>query len=147
MAAALLCAAIPLIAETPRPAPASKPGAAAPAAAASAQKAEEPVIPGFPITRTKGGFLSLAVENGNFRLSFYDTSKQPVSADVSRANVRWIVHYTVYDQRTVLNPTPDGMALTSSTYIRPPYQFKLYLTLIVDGSSEAPETYAIDFRQ
>jgi hypothetical protein len=39
------------------------------------------------------------------------------------------------------------MALTSTKFIRPPYQFKLYLTLITDESSVAPESYVIDYHQ
>jgi hypothetical protein len=57
------------------------------------------------------------------------------------------VHYSVYDERAVLIPTADGMALTSAKYVRPPYLFKLYLTLIVEGRTEAPESYVLDYHQ
>jgi hypothetical protein len=39
------------------------------------------------------------------------------------------------------------MALISTKFVRPPYVFKLYLTLIVEDSAEPPESYVIDFHQ
>ncbi len=113
----------------------------------------EPKIPGFVVPRTGGGFLSLLVEDGKFKLTFYGVDKKPVAADVARASARWVVRYKIADERTILNPTDDGMALTSSKFVRPPYQFKLYLTLLGAGEGEgesegqAVEQYVIDFRQ
>ena len=118
---------------------------AKPGAAPAADK-EEPKIAGFAIPRDKGGYLGLEIVNGNFKLSFYNDKKQPVAVDVTRATARWIVHYSVYDERAVLNPSPDGMSLTSGKFVRPPYQFKLYLTLITEGSDQPPEAHTIDFK-
>ena len=145
--AVLLGVAVPLQAEgSPSgAAPKTKSDQAAPAAPGKEQ--EQPNIPGLVIPRAKGGFLGLLIENGNFKLSFYDDERKPVAADVARANARWPVHYSVYDERAVLNPSADGKALTSSKFVRPPYQFKLYLTLITEGSSDAPESYVLDFHQ
>jgi len=42
---------------------------------------------------TKGGFLGILVENGNFKLSFYDAKKKPAQVDVARATARWPVKY------------------------------------------------------
>jgi hypothetical protein len=111
---------------------------------------EEPIIPGIVISRTNGGNLGLTLENSNFKLSFYDAKKKPAKVDVARATARWQAQYKVVDERAVLNPTPDGLALSSNKFVRPPYVFKLYLTLLsegVEGEGTAAETYVIDFRQ
>jgi hypothetical protein len=111
---------------------------------------EEPVIPGIVIPRANGGYLGLTLENNNFKLSFYDAKKNPAKVDVARATARWPVHYKTTDERTVLNPTPDGLTLISNKFVRPPYVFKLYLSLLGEGGEGAEttaETYVIDFRQ
>ncbi len=148
LVAAWLGAAVSLGAETvpPGPPPQPKDGKAAPAAP-DTKPEEEPKIDGIVLPRAKGGFLGLTLENSNFKLAFYDAKKLPAPADVARANARWLVHYTVFDERAVLTPTADGMALTSTKFVRPPYVFKLYLSLIVEGSTEPPEEYVIDFHQ
>jgi hypothetical protein len=148
LVAALLGAAVPLGAETVPPVttPPPKPGKVAPVAPETKPE-EEPKIAGIVISRAKGGFLSLTLENSNFKLAFYGPKKLPVPADVARANARWPVHYTVFDEHAVLTPSADGMALISTKFVRPPYVFKLYLTLIVEDSAEPPESYVIDFHQ
>jgi hypothetical protein len=148
LVAAWLGAAVPLLADGARPGPTPNPPAVPAAPAASeAKPQEEPKIAGLIIPRAKGGFLGLTLENSNFKLAFYDEKKLPVAADVTRATARWPVHYSVYDERTILTPTADGMALTSTKFVRPPYLFKLYLTLIVEGRPEPPESYTIDYHQ
>jgi hypothetical protein len=142
--------AVPLLADGARPGFSPKPPAApaAPAAPAPDKKPEkEPEIAGFVIPRAKGGFLGLTLENSNFKLAFYDGKKLPVSANVTRATARWVVHYSIFDERAILTPTADGMALTSTKFVRPPYVFKLYLTLIVEDATEPPESYTIDYHQ
>ena len=123
------------------------PPAVKPAPAASDAKPEEPKIPGISISRHKGGFLGLVVEDGNFKLSFYSEKKQPVPVDVARATARWEGHHSIYDERAVLNPTADGKALISSKFVQPPYVFKLYLTLIPEGENPTVESYTVDFHQ
>ena len=120
---------------------------ATPGAQKPAAPEPEPQIPGITIPRAKGGFLGILVENGNFKLSFYDAKKKPAPVDVARATARWPVKYRLGDERTVLNPTGDGTALTSGTFVRPPFVFKLYLSLFVEGRDDAAESYVIDFRQ
>ena len=133
--------AVPLLAEDATTAPPSKSAATnkaeaikntppASGAKTPAKVEEEPKIPGFVIPRDKGGYLGLTLENGNFKMSFYDAKKKPVKADVIRARARWPVNYKVGNERAVLNPTSDGMALISNHFVRPPYIFKLYLTLM-----------------
>ncbi len=117
--------------------------------APKAAPAPEPKIPGFVISRANGGYLSLLVdENGNLRLTFYDAKKKAAPVDVARARARWSVRYKATDVRTVLIPTADGSALTSPLVVRPPYIYRIYLSLFVDGSEEAVESYPnLDFRQ
>lgn len=104
------------------------------------------VIEGVTIPRGSG-FLGIAVVGGNFRLSFYDAKKKPVAPDVLRATLRWSVNYQPRDERLVLNPSADGKSLTSPKGIRPPLAFKLYITLIAEGTAEgAGETFQVDFR-
>jgi hypothetical protein len=145
LVAALLGTAVPLLAENLGPG--ATPLANADKVAPGAPATEEPKIAGMVIPRAKGGFLGLTLENSNFKLAFYDQKKHPVPADVTRATARWLVHYSVYDERAVLIPTADGMALTSAKFVRPPYLFKLYLTLIVEGSTVPPESYVLDYHQ
>jgi hypothetical protein len=140
--------AVPLLADGARSGFSPRPPPAPPAPAAPDKKPEkEPEIAGFVIPRAKGGFLGLTLENSNFKLAFYDGKKLPVPANVTRATARWVVHYSVFDERTILTPAADGMALISTKFVRPPYLFKLYLTLIVEGSTEPPESYTIDYHQ
>ncbi len=148
LVAGLLVAAAPLLAKSVASGAGAKPstGNAAAAAPTTTQPAE-PKIDGIVIPRAKGGFLGLTLDGGNFKLAFYGANKLPVSVDVTRAAARWPVHYRPYEERTMLNPTADGMALISANFIRPPYAFKLSLTLIVEGSAQPPESYVVDFQQ
>jgi hypothetical protein len=87
--------------------------------------------------------LGLTIDNGGFKLSFYDKKKKPVDCDVARAAARWQPNYTVVEAHCILNPTGDGKTLISPT-VRPPYNFKLHLTLLSDDG-QAVESYTIDF--
>ena len=153
--AALLGIAVPLLAENATPVSSSKPGTTikpdanknTPPAPDAKKPAPEPKIPGMTVARAKSGFLGILVEDGKFKISFYDAKKKSAPVDVARATARWPVHYKVFDERAVLNPNADGTALTSPTFVRPPYVFKLYLSLFVEGSTDAVESYVIDFRQ
>jgi hypothetical protein len=104
-----------------------------------------PTIDGIVLNRSNGGFLGLTLVNSNFKLSFYDAKKKPADVDVTRATARWPVKYKLGDEHTVLNPTADGKALTSTWHVRPPYVFKLYVSLFIQGQENAVESYVIDF--
>lgn len=127
--------------------------AAAPAPAAVAEEKTEGVIPGLTIERKTGaGFLGLQVVDGNFKLTYYDGEKQPVTADHPRALLRWPARYKSGDDRAMLNRAGDGTYLTSPKFVRPPYSFRLFITLIAgeEGGAEGAvetETYAITFQQ
>ena len=124
-------------APAPRPTPKKEP----------AKKPEPPaVIEGMTIPRGTG-FLGIAIVDSTFRLSFYDAEKKPVAPDVARAALRWPVKYQPGDERAVLNLAPDGNSLTSAFVVRPPYFFKLFITLIAeDAPAGVGETFVVDFR-
>ncbi len=124
-----------------KPAPAKK----------DAKKTEpEPKIDGLAVARGAAGYLGVKVVDGNFRISFYGADKKPKSVDVSRAALRWPVQYQKADEHVVLQPSDDGKTLTSAKLVRPPFTFKLYITLLKDGApgeDPAAENYVVDFTQ
>ena len=139
--AASIGVVVPLVAQNTRKKEAPKTGPSTPAAA---EEEAEPQLPGSVIARPGGGFLSLTVDGLNFKLSFYDAKKKPVDADAIRALARWDPPGRD-QQRSVLNPSGDGKSLTGNVQVRPPYVFKVFLTLI--GSDEkAVESHVVDFR-
>lgn len=126
---------------------AKKDGKAAPKSA----KKEEPKIEGLEIPRGGDrGFLGLQMVNSTFKLSFYDKAKKPMNVDAARAVVRWDPKYKVGQDRVVLNPSDDGKSLTSPKNIRPPHQFKLFITLLKSAAEDAEptagETFVVDFK-
>lgn len=129
----------------------AKAGKDATATAKAPKKAEEPAkIKGIEIPRGTKGFLGIQIVDATFRLSFYDEKKKPIAADMDRAALRWDPKYKVGDDRVVLTRTDDGKLLTSLKNIRPPYNFKLFITLLKDATASSPaetESYTIDFRQ
>jgi hypothetical protein len=138
---------VPLCAQTApkKSAPTAGPSKPAPAPAAPAAEEPEPQLPGSVIARPSGGFLSLTVEGLNFKLSFYDAKKKPLAADAVRAIARWDPVNKTGEVRSVLNPTDEGTALMGNVPVRPPYVFKVFLTLLgPDG--KALESHVVDFK-
>ena len=123
-------------------------GWAAPAPAPAVPAAPLPKIEGVEVPRNGGGYLGVTIVDGTFRISFYDARKRPVPADVSRALLRWDPKYKQGQERVILNASADGRTLGSARAIRPPYLFRLFITLLKDagGSDEAGEGYVIDFK-
>lgn len=113
-----------------------------------AGKKEEPPakIEGMEIARGTKGFLGLQIVDGNFKLSFYDSKKKAIAPDVGRAVLRWTPNYKPGTEIYVLGPG-TGKALTVAKTVRPPYAFKLFMSLFVDGSEEPVESYVLDFKQ
>lgn len=118
-----------------------------------AKKAVEPKIDGVTVARPNGTFLGVSLEGGTFKLSFYDKQKKKAKPDVLRAAARWNPSNKTGSDRIILNPSADGQALVGNKPVRPPYVFKLYLTLLqpepVAGSASAEqaiESYVVDFR-
>ncbi|MDP3070590.1 MAG: hypothetical protein Q8N18_09890 [Opitutaceae bacterium] len=127
--------------------------AADPASKAAKKKGEaEPAkIEGIEVSRGAAGFMGVQIVGNTFKISFYDAKRKPIAADVPRAVLRWNPKNISGSERLLLTRTDDGMALTSPRIVRPPYLFKLYITLLpgaaegeaVEGSGE---THVIDFR-
>jgi hypothetical protein len=144
------------------PAKATKPGAPAAPAPAKAEKApakpepkkddkkaeeKEAKIPGQTIARGNGTFLGLEVVGGNFKLTFYDKKKKPIAADMDRANFRWVITGKADNERAVLVPAGDGKSMTAGKVVRPPYNFKVFITLVKgEGETAQTESFTIDFR-
>ena len=123
-------------------------GAVVALAAQPAPKAGEPAkIPGVEIARPAKGFLGLQVSGGNFILSFYDENRQPVPPAAARAVLRWTPTNRTGSEFYVLETAADGKALTSPKTVRPPYQFRLVLSLFAAGAENPFETHNVDFRQ
>jgi hypothetical protein len=112
---------------------------------------EEPKIAGMEIARGDKGFIGLEVAEGAFKMTFYDKEKKPTPPDVARAALRWDAKYKVGQERLVLNPGGGPNSLNNPRVIRPPYNFKLFITLIkaggADGDNATGESYVVDFRQ
>ena len=129
------------------------PGKAAPGKEAPGKTAKKdeppPKIAGMEIARGDR-FLGLEVVNGVFKLSFYDAKKKPVPPDVARAVLRWDPKYKVGQERTVLSPGGGVNVMTSEKTVRPPYNFKLFITLLkqaTEGEDPVGETIVVDFKQ
>ena len=104
-------------------------------------------IEGTELARPNGLYLGLTLADGKFKLTFYDKKKKPTKVDVTRGLARWANIHGPGDNRAVMNP--DGAhSLVAPQFVRPPYVFKLYLTLMKgDGdASEVVESYVVDFR-
>lgn len=132
-----------------KPSEKSPPKASEKNPAKPAAKKEEPMgkIEGLEIKRGSG-YLGLQLVSGTFKLSFYDAKKKSVEADVGRAVLRWPVAYRELDERTVLNRSADGKSLTSPKIVKPPHNFKLFITLLPaeTGEEAGSETFVVDFR-
>lgn len=133
-----------------QPAPQAKAAPAGKDAAgkAGAKKDEPPPkIEGMEIARGARGFLGLQIAEGRFKLSFYDAKKKPVAPDVAQAALRWEPKGTIGTERTLLTAAGDGKSLTSAKVIRPPYMFRLFISLLKDDAATEGENLVVDFRQ
>lgn len=101
-------------------------------------------IDGMEIARGSG-FMGLQIVDGTFKLSFYDAKKKPVAPDVVRASFRWNVNYQKQPERVVLGLS--GKSLVADKTIRPPYSFRLYISLFKGDSDENPENLTVEFTQ
>jgi hypothetical protein len=122
-------------------------------AQADAKKSAAPKIDGTTIARPNGTFLGVSLEGGTFKLSFYDKDRKKVAPDVPRAAARWNPAQKPGSDRIILNLSADGQSLVGNRPVRPPYVFKLYLTLLKpepvagsDSAEQATESYVVDFR-
>ena len=130
----------------PEPVPAGKEKADK---AGAQKKAPPPKIEGMEIPRGSG-FMGLEIVDGNFKLTFYDAKKKPVPPDVTSAAFRWDTKSKSGPERALLTPGGGPNSLSSPKTIRPPYIFRLYITLLKDsagGEAAGGESFGIDFRQ
>lgn len=155
LAASVSVCSLTVSAQTPPPAgPAPVPPAktdpkkkAEPKKKEEAKQPEQGKIDGIVIARPDGTFLGLTLVEGKFKLTFYSKQKKPQRVDVLRANARWPNLHGAGQNRTVLNPAGDGTYLLGAQFVRGPYAFKLFLTLVkADDDSVPVETYTVDFR-
>lgn len=103
------------------------------------------VIPGTVLPRKNGGFVSLTLEGGNFKLMFYDVKKQAIPAEAPKASARWNPKAKFGDDRTILLPTPDNAALKGSRFVKPPFPIIVYITLLNDQGT-GTESFIFNFR-
>ena len=120
--------------------------AATPAAKAAGKSVESPKIAGREIARPGKGFVGLEILTGNFRLTFYDENREAVPPAAARAVVRWTPANRPGSEFYALEPSADGKALTSPKAVRPPYQFRLFLSLFAAGADAPFESHTVDFR-
>ncbi|MBI3885698.1 MAG: hypothetical protein HY302_08235 [Opitutae bacterium] len=143
-----LCCAVSFAPAKPQPAKPAAPAKDTAKQASEPAAVEEPKIPGVVIPRPDGSFLGISIDGGTFKLAFYDKKKKAVDVDVTRATARWPAKYKIGDERTVLNLSGDGKSLVGGKPVRPPYVFKLWLTLLKGEGDDAKavENYTVDFR-
>lgn len=121
--------------------------AAQPASKVPVKAAEPAKVAGMEIARPGKGFLGLEVVGGNFRLGFYDENREPISPAAVKAILRWTPTNRTGSEFHALDFSADGKALTSPKTVRPPYQFKLFLSLFAAGADAPFESHTVDFRQ
>jgi hypothetical protein len=121
--------------------------AAQPAGKAPGKTAEPAKIAGMVIARPAKGFIGLEVAGGNFRLTFYDENREPVAPAAVKAVLRWTPTNRTGAEFYALEPSADGKVLMSPKTVRPPYQFKMFLSLFAAGADAPFESHTVDFRQ
>lgn len=89
--------------------------------------------------------MSLTLDHGNFRLTFYDAKKQAVPAEASKAAARWNPKAKFGEDRTVLLPVEDNAALKGSRFVKPPFPILVYVTLLNEQGVDT-ENFVFNFR-
>lgn len=145
LAAVVFLGVLSLVVIMPAQTAPARPGAKAPGKAQPEEKAE-PVIEGMTIPRADGRFLGLTLQEGKYRLTFYDDKKEPTQADAVRAVARWPNPHGPGQNRTVLNRAGDGTYFLGAQFVRGPHAFKLTLVLVLSHDGEQTESYTVDFR-
>lgn len=143
--------------QTPKSAPApaaAAPAKKSPAAPAASKKAEAkkageaPLVPmdGVIVARGAQGYLGVAVVGGTFVVKFYDEKKLPKTPDVAQISLRWQPKNRNIIERALLSPT-GANAFGSSKTVQPPFNFKLYITMLGAEGAETGESFVLDFTQ
>jgi hypothetical protein len=112
-------------------------------------------ISGVAVRRHNGNWLGIQLTAGNFRVTFYDKSKNPTTADATSVVLRWTVPktgpYAPPPTSTQLSPLTDiSSVFTNSFYVPYSHPMNMTIILIVPSSdpsalSPATETYSARF--
>lgn len=106
----------------------------------------EPIeLPGTVFTRKDGSYLTLTLEGGQFKLLFFNSTKQPMPANVPRATIRWNPKQKFGEQHAILNPTADGLALKGNVFVQPPFPIHLFVNLLT-AEGTVSESFQANFR-
>jgi hypothetical protein len=112
-------------------------------------------ISGLAVRRHNGTWLGIQLTAGNFRVTFYDKSRNSTPADATSVVLSWTVPktgpYAPPPTSTQLSPLPDiSSVFTNSFYV--PYSHPMNLRIILtvpasDPSALSPvtETYSVRF--
>lgn len=131
-------------------APATAPKTAAPKITQKKKEDEMGKIEGVEVSRGEKGYFGLQVVGGAFKLTFYNDKKKPTAGGFDRAALRWNPINKKGDDRVVLLPDGGGQVFTAGSPVKPPYNFRVFVTLVkeaTDGQPAANESYVVDFRQ
>ena len=90
------------------------------------------------------GWFNFAAKGSRFIVTFYDVRKKPTAAEVQNGLVRYM-YVAKRPKRTVLNLREDGQALISPPTVRPPYVFRVYLSLFSRNEADGGETYVFGY--
>ena len=60
--------------------------------------------------------------------------------------LRWPVKYQRAEEKAVLEPAGDSASLSSAKFVRPPHNYKVFLTVFLAGSEDAVENYTVDYQ-
>ena len=127
----------------------SKPAPTPAADAGSDEDAPDPatiVLPGFVVERPQEkGYLSLTLEAGALKISFYDKNKQPIAPDVARAAARWYPKQKYGEERAVLNTGSDGVSLKANKFLQPPFPVQIFITLL-SAEDVGVESHTVMFK-
>ncbi|MGH8020796.1 MAG: hypothetical protein ACREIA_21415 [Opitutaceae bacterium] len=102
-------------------------------------------LDGYVEPRPGGGWIQVKMDGVSLAVAFYNEKAEPVAPDVDRALARFIFPGRE-QQRRVLIPFDGGKVLKHGQPLRPPHVFKILLSFFRGESSEAVESYTIDYR-
>ena len=96
-------------------------------------------ISGLPVRRHNGTWLGIQLTAGNFRVTFYDKSKNPMAADATSVVLSWITPktgtYAPPPISTQLFPLTDiSSVFTNSFYVPYSHSMNLKINLTVPAS-------------
>ena len=74
-----------------------------------------------------------------------DAARELLPAPAIRATARWNPPMKTGFSRSVLLPADDGRALVGNTFVKPPHNFRVYLTLI-GTNDQVLGSYTLDFK-